>query len=651
MKKKVGAAPTSPRRAMAWREPVHQLPHWERNMTTLKMTALSAGLLAILASIPVVYAGADAEEDSSANSSFSTQISGFIRSETAFNNGGADPFNQNGNVFNGVATARNGAFQDTTIRSGHTDDQTLNMQIFRGELTATTHFSSELSAVAKLRAVFDPAWYNEFDPTRVNSQAIGYLYGEPDYFKFHTQGNARPNPLEWAGRNYMIDFPALFLEYNRGALDIRVGNQQIAWGQAIFFRVLDVPDGLDLRRHSVLDYVSEEYSDKRVPALGARVSYQFKNDWLIDGYVQKFQPSVYGNPNTPYNTIPTQFTVHDLYANYNDKADFGMRAKGNVGSLGIQAIYAHRYNPDGVFRWTASGVNRDIPGIPGSGAALACTPFEVDPTGVWSANEWMYYAAQARLDGVGGLNSAINDFQPCSGALGAAPVPSFDAARQELDTFFQLAGGALVGTNISGLRGHIARDYKVEDNIGGGLSYTLSGEPGSLTDQMIINWEVLYTPNRTFTSPDLNVNFLKTNEWTTALVVEKYQRFSETLPATYIVGQFMYKSKSDLFGRYIGGMGGSETQAPTGYGGGFKAIALAVQQPFPNLIWRFDFALLYDLQGGLLLQPAVRWKPSGNLTVEAFYNYINGHLGKPTKNILGGVDYADELTLRVGYQF
>jgi hypothetical protein len=47
----------------------------------------------------------------------------------------------------------------------------------------------------------------------------------------------------------------------------------------------------------------------------------------------------------------------------------------------------------------------------------------------------------------------------------------------------------------------------------------------------------------------------------------------------------------------------------------------------------------------------VRWKPSGNLTVEAFYNYINGHLGKPTKNILGGVDYADELTLRVGYQF
>ncbi|HFW7063475.1 TPA: DUF1302 family protein, partial [Escherichia coli] len=89
----------------------------------------------------------------------------------------------------------------------------------------------------------------------------------------------------------------------------RLGNQSIAWGQAIFFRVLDVVDGLDLRRHSVLDYAQEEYSDKRVPAPALRVGYQITDDILADGYVQKFQPTVYGNPNTQYNIIPVQFTV------------------------------------------------------------------------------------------------------------------------------------------------------------------------------------------------------------------------------------------------------------------------------------------------------------------------------------------------------
>jgi hypothetical protein len=162
---------------------------------------------------------------------------------------------------------------------------------------------------------------------------------------------------------------------------------------------------------------------------------------------------------------------------------------------------------------------------------------------------------------------------------------------------------------------------------------------------------VLYTPNKTFTSPDLGIDFLKTNEWSTDLVMEKYQRFSDSLPATYLVAQFQYKSKSDLFGRYIGGMGGSENEPATGYKDGFKALAFAVQQPFPNLIWRMDLSVLYDLEGGILVQPAVRWKPNGKFSSELFYNYVNGHLGNPTKNIFGGIDYASDVTLRMSYQF
>jgi len=55
---------------------------------------------------------------------------------------------------------------------------------------------------------------------------------------------------------------------------------------------------------------------------------------------------------------------------------------------------------------------------------------------------------------------------------------------------------------------------------------------------------------------------------------------------------------------------------PPGYGGGYKALAFALQQPFPNLIWCANFAALYDPKGGLLLQPAVRWKPNGSFTAK-----------------------------------
>ncbi len=180
----------------------------------------------------------------------------------------------------------------------------------------------------------------------------------------------------------------------------------------------------------------------------------------------------------------------------------------------------------------------------------------------------------------------------------------------------------------------------------------VSASPGSLLDQLIINVETLYTPDRAFTNPSLSRDYLRQDEWTTALVMEKYQRFAESLPATYLVAQWLHKTRSDLFGRSLEGMGGDADRTPTGYSGGFDAVVLALQQPFANLIWRADLALLYDTKGGLLAQPALRWKPNTEFTVEAFYNYVNGSLhGNPNNNALSTFSYADELTLRLGYQF
>lgn len=76
-----------------------------------------------------------------------------------------------------------------------------------------------------------------------------------------------------------------------------------------------------------------------------------------------------------------------------------------------------------------------------------------------------------------------------------------------------------------------------------------------------------------------------------------------------------------------------------------------MQQPFPNLIWRADLALLYDLQGGVFIQPTLKWKPNGAITIDAFYNYLNGQLGNKNENIVGTLDFADEVGVRIAYQF
>ena len=660
---------------------------------------------------PVDQAGANTSADSSDTAAtasgngwiksmlpaFNLSFNGFVRPEVAIHTRMMDdPDNQRGNPYNNFAVTREAGDPATgfTTKSGLTDSVTrpvpgsrnlFDYHVLRTEVEMSMKLTPSMTLTARVRTLSDFGDYSAFNGASLASLQGGIkgglpeLYGgAPNLFQYHVDGSKHPNPLEWAGPNYLIYLPALILDYNRGPLDIRVGNQQIAWGQAIFFRVLDVPDGLDLRRHSILDFASEEFSDKRVPSPAIRVNYQFNDAILADAFVQKFQPTVLGNPNTSYNIIPSQFTVHDLYHENGDdkwnKLSYGLRVRGTFGQLGFQAIAVRRYNPDGVFRWTASNVNYNLPvdnplGVAENGLntgtapnplfptlppqttgqLLADSAFEVAPGGVYSADEWFHYAARARLNGISGLNTAISEF-PSTAPLLASQVGNYDSAHNELDTFFLASGGSL--------RGHIAREYLIENNFGGGVSYVTQGEPGSVLDQLIINLETTYTPNRRFTNPTLSRNYLRQDNVVSALVLEKYQRFSRDVPATYMVFQYMHRTKDDIVGRSLRGYGGKDrydpdtTSAAPGVKGGSNYIVFAAQQPFASLIWRADFAALYDVRGGLLLQPAVRWKPNTAITVEAFYNYLNGRIGgNPNNNVVSTLDFANEATVRFGYQF
>ena len=608
---------------------------------TDKKTATSAlqgvGLIALLVSAQGVTA---ADWD----------MSGFIRQEGAYSlsDGGRENYwNQGGNIYNGKEIVNSLGIPQTRPESFE-EDNDWNLNMTRGQLDIDAKFSDSLKFVAKVRAVY--AW-DTYDG-----------YGDTNYFETPLRGDCATR-LEVCGEDYMIDLPSFYLDWNKGSFWLRAGNQQIAWGESLFFRVLDTPNGLDLRRHSALDWASEEFSDKRVPALGVRGSYQFDNGWELEGWTQEFQPTVYSDENTPYNVVASQFVLRqkDGFDEVDDEWNFGARMQGQVGELGLQFTFTSRRNPDGVIRWDALGFNpftkAGIPD-PGIGDILAQTPFEpFTGQGVYTSKEWWNYAGRSRLNG--NLQQVLDDFPaaqfltdalvlPALGLPPGTPVDNYALSSNVLDAFFSPQAGGL-----GDLRGYIDRRYKREEIYGFGTNYMFFSEPDSLLDQLIVRFEATYTPDKVFTDPGLAQDYLEEDEWVTSLVFEKYHRFSESFPATYMVLQWMHKSESDLFGRSLEGYGGTTNEAPgwKGPGGrdGFDAISFAFQQPSPTLAWRTDLAVLWDPKGGYLIQPGVRWKPTEAWSAELFANFIGGE--SDNENTLTTFDYADEVAFRLTYQF
>ena len=604
-------------------------------------------------------------------------LSGFVRQEGAFSldNDKQNPWNQAGNAYNGVPTANVaemgaialGMYDGDGIKTrpeAYSQTNDWNVMFTRAELDLDVRFNDNLKFVGKLRALY--AWDNHDT----------FNGDDPNYFETPLRGDCATR-LEICGDDYAIDLPSFYLDYSDGPLWLRVGNQQIAWGESLFFRVLDNPNGLDLRRHSAFDWASEEFSDKRVPALGIRGSYSFANDWEIEAWTQEFQPSVMSNENTPYNPITSTFVVQTEagFDEVDDKWNFGARLRGQIGELGLQFTYTNRYNPDGVYRWAASGINPFVkagigdldplsdptnPSSPSVGTLLSMTPFEpFTGVGIYSAEQWMNEAAGSRLNGAN-LQALLDDFPVAQaltlGVFDAFGMPAdtqvnnYATSQLILDAFF--ADAALNG--LGDLRGHIERRYDREDIFGFGVNYMFFSEPDSFLDQLIVRFEATYTPNKKFTDPSLlGADYLVEDEYITSFVMEKYHRFSVDFPATYMVFQWLHKSESDLFGRHLDGYGMTTIEEatftePKGRSG-YDAISFAMQQPSPSLLWRADLAILWDLEGGYLVQPGLRYKPSKSVSAELFANFVGG--GSDNMDAMSTFDFVEEVAFRLTYQF
>ncbi len=598
---------------------------------TDKHKALSIALLASM--LPVAqWAGA-----------VDVTVAGFVREEAAYqisdtenpyNRGNAKVSGQLPNTF--LDSIDPGGAPHYFTKRDFDKERDWNLMATRAELNINLGFTSNWAGVVKLRGYY--------------MADVDNSYGDPNNFEVKNHGN-RATLLEISDSNYMLDIPAAYLDYSKGPLWVRIGQQQIAWGESLFFRVADVANGLDLRRHLFLDFGAEEYADERIGSPGIRISYNLNQNWEVELFAQMFQPSIYPNVGTPYAFINDPFTVRNDtgFDKVDDQINGGFRLRGQFGDLGVQLFAVSRHNPDPIFHFLPGGQTA-------LGPDFAAQPFRstmfpgsnrAPGEGTLGSRDWNVMATMSGIDPVDVLNGLAADYawvadqlETGFGLTGPDYLKGIADTNVVIDAFF---------TQLGDLEADIEPIYAAENVFGGGLNYVFAGAPDSLLDQLIVRFEASYTPDKKFTN-SLRNDFYEHDEYVTSLVAEKYQKVFDNLPATYFVFEWMHKSESDMVGRALKFTGGDANRRPTGgeANNGWDGVVFAFQQPFPNLTWRLDMAVLYDLDGGYLFQPGVRYKPNGDWTVELFANIMSS---SDNASIFGPLEWNDELTLRVGYQF
>lgn len=619
---------------------------------------------------------------------------------------GAGSFFVPGN--NGAAGAAAVGVGRSVQGEGLNDDINFNTFNSRLEVDIQARFNKNWAGYMKIRTYFDGS--SSFTDGQISDH-----YGNPYW---GTSGQL----AEWNSPNFIVDIPAAYIDYNKGPLWIRVGNQTIAWGEAYFFRVMDVANGLDLRRHLTLGPGAEEYSDQRVASPAIRLSYTFKNEWELDAFAQMWSPTILPAINSPYSVIGAGVTLNerDEFNDARGAINFGFRLTMPLTDYFTALfMYTNRRNPDGVARYAeapsvhagtenrfclgafndtnnilkglssvASGGSGFIGALgilpngkadvstlfggaipnmpdhaPGTATGYCGTPLSPDPIAA-NSTEFFHLVNRGRLDPMKALRVVVDEWPADQWAT--REIFGFGQELNVVDALRTVEG---FHSSFGAFRAWVTREFKREHVLAVGANYLVNTDPNSIFDQLLIRGEVSVTPNKKFTDLGLSFKFIEETEVVSALIFEKYQRWTAAFPSMYMVFQWMHRTSSDLFGRHLSGtesvdfdtfidpVTGDFTAAafipgaasPKGSDNA-DYVVFAFQQPFPNLIWRFDFAVLIDVEGGYFIQPGFRYRPAANWQWDLYANLVQDG-GDENDDIMETIDFADEIFLRMTYYF
>lgn len=400
-----------------------------------------------------------------------------------------------------------------------------------------------------------------------------------------------------AEHEYELDAAEAYVDLQKGPFWLRLGKQQIVYGQELGIQTLDQVDSLDFRRHSLFNFSGLEFSDARIAEWTARLTYD-ASDLLIPLHQDNgefsawispdFQPDVFLPAGSPYNT---------------------------------SAAYSIMENLNGISRARHKLVY---------GAVLEASMFDVD----WSLN---FYSTPEHVGWFKYVGTPM---------IGGAPNP----AVFPIDNF---RGAQIFGPSYGYRDSLITREMPRIFIYGGMVSYSILPVfrfPGSILlngDQVRVS--ATYTPDKDFTGPNtLNplsptVNRpLRVGEINIALDIEQDMRWTDRLPSAYVFLEYNYRSRSDLFDHYL-------AQPAYGNHHDFNLAVIGITQPLGSNRWQLIWVQSVEgnAGGSIFEQPAVVYKPTSHQEYRVFWNFATG----TNESYLGPSRYMDEIVFAAIYKF
>ena len=207
-----------------------------------------------------------------------------------------------------------------------------------------------------------------FDMTKIADNHFRQYESLPDRFP----GNGWM--LRGGGNDFKAEMWQAYTDYRSGGLWIRLGKQQIAWGEALGSRVLDTVNPLDLSQNLATDRIFEEFDRVRVPQWFLRADYTIPNVTIPDLTAELILnpgivvPTILPPQGSPFNVVPALLKIKD---NVNQgEPTVGGRLTGTIEDVQFSLNYVTKPNDNGV------GVFRFIPP---AGITLGCFAPPFDP--------------------------------------------------------------------------------------------------------------------------------------------------------------------------------------------------------------------------------------------------------------------------------
>lgn len=162
--------------------------------------------------------------------------------------------------------------------------------------------------------------------------------------------------LEASGRDARAEIWELYTDMDIGNLWLRLGKQQIVWGEMIASQILDIIHPLNMSQN--LKFEPEEFENIRIPTWMIRGIYKFEKvlgsidestfEFFVNpGDVLPTQVAEQGSPMVQSPPFPSNFRID--WKDRRGDFEYGFRIGGMIGGLFMTLNYLHLYDDGGLF--------------------------------------------------------------------------------------------------------------------------------------------------------------------------------------------------------------------------------------------------------------------------------------------------------------